>query len=147
MEEIVLENKTAMEGQGLGERLLRELIKSPKFKTSLKILANELDPSTARGTVRAIMWEDVETFMGEVSLLPTLLNYSVEAAHELAVQLNAFPPAILVAFLSQLAEQVDFKAMEDAIEEFKTLLEKLNPVIERLRDASPVSIARVTAAE
>ena len=135
MEEMILEKTDAAE-KGVGERLMRELIKSPKFKASLKILISEVDAAAARGIVRTFMWEDVETFMGTVSVLPTVLNYSAEALHELAIQLNAFPPAILIAFLSRLVEKVDFKAMEEAIAEFKVLLEKLDPVIESPKNSS-----------
>ena len=147
MEEMVLDQGDVVEDKGVGERLMRELIKSPKFKASLKILTSEMDAAAARGTVRALMWEDVETFMGTVSVLPSVINYSVEALHELAIQLNAFPQPMLVAFLSQLAENVDFKAMEEAIVEFKILLEKLSPVFESLKNASAGVAAELARVE
>ena len=130
MEEMV------MEQQGLSERLLRELIKSPKFKASLKVLTGNIDPERANGMVKTLVWEDVETSLGTVSALPALVNYSIQAARELIAQLNAFPTPILVAFLSQAVENVDFEAMEQAVGEFKLLLEKLHPVVEGLREAS-----------
>ena len=130
MEEMV------MEQQGLSERLLRELIKSPKFKASLKVLTGNIDPDNAGGMVKTLVWEDVETSLGTVSALPALINYSVQAARELVAQLNAFPTPILVAFLSQVVENIDFEAMEQTVGEFKLLLEKLHPVVEGLREAS-----------
>ncbi|OFW56711.1 MAG: hypothetical protein A2V52_01560 [Actinobacteria bacterium RBG_19FT_COMBO_54_7] len=147
MEEMVLEKTAVMEKQGVGERLLRELIKSPKFKASLGIFLSELDASTARGMIRTFMWEDVETFMGSVAVLPTVVNYSVQALHELIIQLNNFPPAVLLAFLSQLVDKIDFEVMEEAVGELKLLLEKLNPVIDSLKDASSGVLAQVGTTE
>lgn len=128
--------ETVMEQQGVSERLLRELIKSPKFKASLKVLTGNIDPANASGMVKTFVWEDVETSLGTVSALPPVVNYLVQAVHELAAQLNAFPTPILVAFLSQVVESIDFKAMEDTVGEFKILLEKLHPVVEGLKEAS-----------
>ncbi len=121
---------------GLSERLIRELIRSPKFKSSLRIMINAIDPSHAPGMVRALLWEDVETFMGTTSVLPRLANFTIQAVRELAVQLNAFPPEILLAFMSRLAREVDFEAAGEAFRELTVLLEKLRPVIEELRETS-----------
>jgi hypothetical protein len=130
MEEMV------MEKHGISERVLRELIRSPKFKASLKIMLNEIDPEAAGGLVKALLWEDVETFMGTAAAMPAIVNYTVAAVRELMTQLNAFPTPMLVAFLSQLVESVDFEAMEKAVGEFKILVEKLHPVVEGLKEAS-----------
>jgi hypothetical protein len=138
MEEMV------MERAGISERLLRELIKSPKFKASLKVFTGNVDPANAGGLVRTLLWEDVETFMGTVSATPALVNYSVAVVRELMVQLNTFPTPMLIAFLSQLVESVDFKAMEQAVVEFKALLEKLQPVVESLKEASSGVLAQAT---
>jgi hypothetical protein len=138
MEEMV------MEQAGVSERLLRELIKSPKFKASLKVFTGNIDPANAEGLVRTLLWEDVETFMGTVSTMPVLVNYSVAVVRELITQLNTFPTPLLIAFLSQLVESVDFKAMEQAVGEFKALLEKLQPVVESLKEASSGVLAQAT---
>lgn len=122
--------------QGLSERLMRELIKSPKFKASIKVLTGNINPANASGMVKTLVWEDVETSLGTVSALPAIINYSVQAARELVAQLNAFPTPILVAFLTQAVEEVDFEAMQDTVGEFRLLLEKLHPVVEGLREAS-----------
>ncbi len=126
---------------GLGERLLRRLIKSPKFKSSLNILLRGIDPEHAPGLVRAFMWEDVETFMGTASAVPKLVNFAIRAVEEVAAQLNAFPPEILLAFLNRLAGEVDFQALERAAREAKLLLEKLGPVVESLRERAADAVA------
>ncbi|MDD3719136.1 MAG: hypothetical protein PHP28_10805 [Actinomycetota bacterium] len=124
------------EKQGMGERVLRELLKSPKFKAELRLLASGIDPAGAAGLVRTFLWDDVETFMGTTSAAPAMVNYLVQVARELVAQLNTFPPAILIAFLAQLVKEVDFKAMEETVGELRLLLERLTPVVEGLREAS-----------
>ena len=128
--------ETAVERRGVSERLLKELLKSPRVKNDLKLLAASIDPEAAGGLVRTLVWDDVEVFMGTVSVLPALVNYAARAARELLVQLNGFPPPMLVAFLSQLAGQVDFTALEGTLAEFNGLLERVRPVLDELRDAS-----------
>jgi len=152
MEKMVMERQAAgeqaAEKRGLGERMLRELLKSPKFKAELKILAGNVDPANAAGLVRTLLWDDVETFLGTTSAAPAMVNYLVQVARELVAQLNTFPPAILIAFLGQLVKEVDFKAMEDTVGEFRLLLERLTPVVEGLKEASGgvLSAAGVSAA-
>ena len=125
-----------LEKHGVSERLMRELIKSPKFKASMKILMANADAETAKGLAKALLWEDVEFFMGTVSAMPAIVNFLVALGQEIAVQLNAFPPPMLVAFMSQLVQGVDFEAMREAVVEFKTVLDRLEPVVEELKEAS-----------
>ena len=139
MEEMVLEK------QGIGERMLRELIGNPKFKTSLRMLLNEIDPAAAAGLVRAVVQEDVETFMGTASALPSLVNYLVQVLHEAAVQFSIFPTPILIAFFMQIVEGIDFKAMEETVTKFKVILEDLQPVIDGLKEASAGVLSQIAA--
>lgn len=129
-------SEMTLEKKGASERLLAELLKSPKFKASLRILTANIDPETAKGLAKVLLWEDVETFMGTVSVLPAAVNFMVSLASEVAAQLNTFPPPVLVAFMSQLAAEVDFEAMREAVAEFKTVLDKLAPVAGELKEAS-----------
>lgn len=134
--------ETAIEKHGAAERLLRELIRSPKFKASLRVLTANIDPATASGLARTLLWEDAETFMGTVSLLPAIINFQAALARDIAAQLNSMPPDILVAFMGQLAEKIDFAAAEEAVKEFKMALDRLAPVMEKLKESSSGLIAR-----
>lgn len=127
--------------EGLVEKLLHRLMKSPKFKSSLNVLLKGIQPEHAPGLVRALMWGDVETFMGTASAIPRLANFLILAAEEMAVQLNAFPPEILLAFLKRLAGEVDFGALERAAREARLLMEKLGPVVEELRKRAVEAVA------
>jgi hypothetical protein len=135
-----------LEKQGVSERLLRELIKSPKFKASMKLFTANVDPETAKGLARTLLWEDVEFFMGTVSTMPGLVNFLVALGREVASQLNTFPPPMLIAFMSQLVQGVDFEAMREAVAEFKAVLDRLEPVLEELRGASSGVMEELSAA-
>ncbi len=128
-------------GEGLGERILRRLIRSPKFKSSLSIILKGIDPENAPGLVRALMWGDVETFMGTASALPRLFNFAVRAVEELGAQMNSFPPEILLAFLQRLAGDVDYEGLERAAREIRLLLQRIEPVVGGLRERASKALA------
>lgn len=135
-----------LEKHGVSERLLRELIKSPRFKASMKLLVSNADPETAKGLAKVLLWEDVEFFMGNTSALPAVVNFMVALGNEIAVQLGSFPPPMLVAFMSQLVQGVDFEAMQATVAEFKTVLDRLAPVVEELKEASSGVVEELGAA-
>ena len=136
-----------LEKHGVSERLLRELIKSPKFKASMKIFLANFDPETAKGLANSLMWEDVEFFMGTVSTMPALVNFLVALGREITAQLNTFPPPMLIAFMSQMVQGMDFEAMREAVVEFKAVLDRLEPVVEELKEASSDVVAAAGAGE
>jgi hypothetical protein len=136
-----------LEKRGVSERLLRELIKSPKFKASMKIFLANTDPETAKGLAGALLWEDVEFFMGTVSAMPALVNFMVALGHEVAAQLNLFPPPMLIAFMSQLVKGVDFAAMQETVAEVMAVLDRLAPVLEELKEASSGVVAAAGTGE
>jgi UDP-N-acetylmuramyl tripeptide synthase len=43
---------------------------------------------------------------------------------------------MLIAFMSQLVQGVDFEAMRETVVEFKAVLDRLEPVVEELQEAS-----------
>jgi len=96
---------------GLTERILRELLRSPKFKAELKMLFSGIDPSSGPGFIRTLFWEDMETFMALVSSLPSILNLVVQMLQEMAVQLDTFPPEMLNSFIYQVLGTIDGRAM------------------------------------
>jgi hypothetical protein len=107
-------NETVMDKKGISERLLHELLKSPKFKASLRMVLNEIDPATLRSLVRTLVWDDVETFMGVVGSLPKLIELMAELVGEMGVQLGNFPPAVLRSFVYQLVGNIDGRALGEA---------------------------------
>ncbi len=110
---------------GLTERLLRELLRSPKFKTELKMLFSGIDPSSGPGLIRTIFWEDVETFMGFVSSVPSILNLIVAMLREAAVQLDTFPPEILNSFIYQVLGGIDGRAVGEMAAHLGSLTAKI----------------------
>jgi hypothetical protein len=142
---VTLMTEMTLEKHGVSERLMRELIKSPKFKASMKVFLANIDPETAKGLASALLWEDVEFFMGTVSAMPALVNFLVALGHEVALQLNTFPPPMLIAFMSQMVKGVDFAAMQSAVAEFAAVLDRLSPVVDELKEASSGVVEQVGA--
>jgi hypothetical protein len=136
-----------LEKHGVSERLLRELIKSPRFKASMKIFLANIDPETAKGLAGSLMWEDVEFFMGTVSTMPALVNFLVALGREISAQLNTVPPPMLIAFMSQMVQGLDFEAMREAVVELKAVLDRLEPVVEELKEASSDVVAAAGVGE
>ncbi len=110
---------------GIAERLLRELLRSPKFKTELKMIFSGIDPSSGPGLIRTAFWEDVETFMGFVSSVPSILNLAVLMLREMAVQLDSFPPEMLNNFIYQVLGGIDGRAMGEMAAHLGGILTKI----------------------
>lgn len=116
-------NEMVMDKRGLGERMLHELLKSPKFKASLRIVVNEIDPSTVRGLVRTLIWDDMETFMTLVGGIPKLINLLAQMLSELGVQLGNFTPPMLRGFIYELVGEIDGRALGEAAGNIHVLLD------------------------
>jgi hypothetical protein len=96
-------------------RVLRELLRTPNFKKSIRIILNELDPENAAVLVRTLMWEDAELFLGLIGASPKIANAGITATRELAIQLAAFPPALIAGFLKGTVEEVDSEALGELL--------------------------------
>lgn len=110
---------------GITERILRELLRSPKFKAELKMFLSGIDASSGPGLIRTLFWEDVETFMGMVSSVPSILNLLVQMLNEMAVQLDTFPPEMLNSFIYQVLGGIDGRAMGEMAGHLGGILTKI----------------------
>ncbi len=119
--------------RGLGERVARALLSNPRFKADLRRLFAGIDPAHAPGLARALLWQDAEALLGLASALPRLFNFAVAAAGELIRQLNTMPPAMLQAFLSRLASELDLNTATQALSELRILVQRAAPVLEELK--------------
>ncbi|MDY6795562.1 MAG: hypothetical protein SWK76_09850 [Actinomycetota bacterium] len=110
--------ETAMERKGLidaTERILRELMHTPKFKESLIILLSNIDPPAARGLVRTLFWEDPGVLLSFFGALPDLINVGGEAMAEMVAQMNSLPEPLLRDFLNKVISGIDGKSWGEAI--------------------------------
>ncbi len=111
------ETMTEIQVKGLvdaADRILRELIRTPKFKEALIILLNSIDPPAARRLVRTFMWGDPGVLMSIMGSLPQMINTGSEAMAELAAQMNTMPPLLLQDFLNRVFAGVDGAAAGEA---------------------------------
>lgn len=104
MEEATVTQNGVIEGLS---RILRELLRTPRFRQTLKLIINELDPENAPLLIRTIRSEDPDLFLNLLSATPTLVNIKIGLLHELAVQIVGFPPGMLVSFVSEQTEGID----------------------------------------
>ena len=92
-------------------RVVRELLRTPKFKAQFKAMLNSLDPPAAAELVRTLMWEDTELFLDLIGVLPELLNTLFIGGRELAEQLDKFPDPMLAAFFARVLGKIDGEAL------------------------------------
>lgn len=108
------------------DRMLKELIRTPRFKEVVTILLNSIDPPAARGLVRTLFWEDPVLFMSIFGALPAFANAAIEAAAEAAGQLRMLPAPLLEDFIERLAEGVDGATVGEAAGVLVSLVLSLN---------------------
>ena len=112
------ETGIAVETRGLidaADRILRELIRTPKFKETVVILLNSIDPPSARRLVRTLFWQDPGLLLSILGSLPALVNVASEALAEVANQMNTMPPPLLQDFLNQVVAGIDGGAAGEAV--------------------------------
>lgn len=96
-------------------RVLRELLRTPRFKAGLKMVLNSLDPDSAPDLVKTLMWEDTDVFLSLLGSLPEIINLVLLALRELTVQLDNFTPEMLADFMAQVLEKLDGEALGEAL--------------------------------
>jgi hypothetical protein len=70
-------------------RVLRELIRTPRFKKTVGILIRELDPENAGLLVRTLMWEDPEFFLSLLGAAPDVINAGVKVGRFVTNEVSA----------------------------------------------------------
>ena len=110
---------------GLGERLLREVLKSPPLKELLMLYARSIDPQKAPGLARALLWEDPVLFMSVVGALPDAADWTVEFLLELGRQLDTLPGPLLRDFVAMAKESVDGGSLAQIPPVYGRLMRKL----------------------
>jgi len=104
MQDIPAPRKGPIEGTS---RVLRELLRTPRFKTSVRIILRDLDPENAALLARTLMFEDPEFFLSLVGALPALVNATIAGIDEMAAQASNFPPGVLTGFIAGIVADID----------------------------------------
>jgi len=97
------------------DRILRELIRTPKFKETMVILLKSIDPPAARSLVRTLFWQDPGLLMSFMGSLPEMINVGYEALAEVAAQMNTMPAPLLRDFLNRIVFGIDGTAAGEAV--------------------------------
>jgi len=103
-------------------RVLKELLRTPRFKETVRILEREWDPENAPALVRTLWEEDPEIFLGLAGALPSLGNAAVGALREILRHLSTFPPGMLSPFMAELVDEMDAEGLGEAAGLFLVLL-------------------------
>jgi hypothetical protein len=112
MDEAPVSRKGPIEGSS---RILRELLRSPRFKQTMNILLKEMDPENVSLLVRTLVYEDPEFFLSLLGATPSLINVGVKGLVETTREMINFPPAMLEDYLSLTAEELDAEQIGEAV--------------------------------
>ncbi|MBU4175975.1 MAG: hypothetical protein KKB90_07790 [Actinobacteria bacterium] len=110
---------------GLSENLLREVLRTPPLKELILLQMKGIDPDSASGLVRTMMWEDPDVSMSLFGSLPDMVNWLVEFLLELGRQLGDLPEPFLGEILKVLGEDVDRDRLKEILEIYARLIQRL----------------------
>lgn len=136
MEETSMPRRGPIEGTS---RVVRELLRTPRFKKTVNILLSELDPENAGLLVRTIIWEDPEFFLSLFGATPDIANAAIIGLLELSRQMSNFPPRLLASFLAEILAGLDAESLGIAVWKVGDLLVEVRdsggqPLIDSLTD-------------
>ena len=112
-----------IEGTG---RVLRELLRTPRFKKTVTDLLNALDPENAAFLVRTLVREDPIFFLGLLGAAPTVANAGVNGLGELFRQFANFPAELLAGFMPGLFDDIDAEQAGEAAGLLLVMLARVN---------------------
>ncbi|HEY5531820.1 MAG TPA: hypothetical protein VIK22_07450 [Candidatus Anoxymicrobiaceae bacterium] len=119
MEEASMPRRGPIEGTS---RILRELLRTPRFKKTVSILLSEIDPENAGLLVKTLVWEDPEFFLSLMGAAPDFVNALINVFLELSRQFSSFPTGLLASYLSMIIDRLDAKSLGKVIGETLGLL-------------------------
>ncbi len=110
------------------DRVMQELLDTPKVKEGFKVVISSVDPEAAPGLVRTLMWKDAELFLDVIGSVPDILNAFILGVRELFLQAGNFPSAVLADFVVQIMENLDGESLGSAINEASGLYSRVRDV-------------------
>lgn len=107
-------------------RTLKELLQDAEAKDRLIAGLDNLEPQRARELAKIVLWSDSAFSFGLLGQLPHGLNYLIAFLDELGLQLQNIPDHLLREFVSQMANKVDFAALQELPRNYVPLIETLS---------------------
>lgn len=97
------------------DRVMQELLKTPKFKEGVKIFLKSIDPQSTPGLVKTLMWQDPEIFLAVAGVAPDIVNSAILGGNELINQTEKLPPPLLAEFLSAFITKLNGEALGELL--------------------------------
>jgi hypothetical protein len=117
--------KNAAPDAGLGERLVREMLRTPPLKELVLLMIKDIDPDGAKGLASALLWEDPVVFMSMIGALPDVINWLLEFVAELGRQFNVMPAHLLADFVKVIEGQIRLDTLKELPVVYGGLLQKI----------------------
>jgi hypothetical protein len=143
MEEKNVSSETA---QGLSERLMREMMRTPAMKELVLLQLRDIDPDTAPGFVRTMLWEDPGVSLSLFGALPDTVNWLLEFLLEMGRQFNGLPEPLLRDFLGRIGEGIDPERLKELPQVYGQLLGRLLADEETAGEAQALVTQMINAA-
>jgi hypothetical protein len=122
---MVEKSMTPEPSQGLSERLMREMMRTPAMKELVLLQLKDIDPDSAPGLVRTMLWEDPGVSLSLFGALPDTVNWLLEFLLELGRQFNGLPEPLLRDFLGRIGEGIDPERLKELPQVYGQLLGRL----------------------
>ncbi len=92
-------------------RVMRELLRTPRFKAGVRIVLRDLDPENAALLVRTIMFEDPEFFLSLLAATPAFANALTAFLEEAVEQASLLPAGVVTGFMTGIVRDVDARGL------------------------------------
>ncbi|MEA3222907.1 MAG: hypothetical protein U9P49_07065 [Thermodesulfobacteriota bacterium] len=115
-------------------RILRELLKKPVCKNTIRSVLNSIDPESARDLVKTLIWQDPELVLSLMGAAPSIINTIIKALDEVGLQIENFPPDLIQNFARAIVQDIDKETMERALSNLSKIINNLSPIFSELLD-------------
>jgi hypothetical protein len=132
--------------QGLSERLMREMMRTPAMKELLLLQLKDVNPDNAPGLVRTMLWEDPGVSLSLFGALPDTVNWLLEFLLELGRQFSGLPEPLLRDFLGRIGEGIDLERLKELPAVYGQLLGRLLADEETAGEAQAMATQMINAA-
>ena len=123
--ETVMEKEDQIQVEGLGQKILGEMLKTPAVKEAILVNIRDIKADDAAGFVKTLLWTDAGFFLSLIGVLPAVVNYGVEFVLELGRQFGSMPVPLLKDFINQVTAGLDLERMAELPEVYGPFLNRM----------------------